>query len=283
MAETENKVYRDSNLETLWVLLAVIGMFFVVAMAGLYIFSSKSYDEVEIMATNLSGDRKEVPQFDFDPIDYTRMEGAPPPPIEISPKKDIEEGTSPQKENSSLVESPLTALPLFSESSSRPQTPTDMAVKSYIEGEKQNPLQVAQASLPSPQPSAETKDISPPPPKEKKVIPSQPSPPSSTGAAAPSSRWRPTTPKVVKKAPVYWIQVGSYTSLTKAEMVSQFMDTQGLTSTVQTASLNGYSLFRVRIGAFKTRQEAEKFIQGIRTLKGFEESYIVESTAIRQS
>jgi len=80
-----------------------------------------------------------------------------------------------------------------------------------------------------------------------------------------------------EKVQVYWIQVGSYGTMTKAESVSSFLKEKGLSTAVQTRAVDGVTRYRVRIGAFNTKEEADKFNGQVRTIRGFEESYVVQS------
>lgn len=84
------------------------------------------------------------------------------------------------------------------------------------------------------------------------------------------------------KVLVYWIQVGSYTTMTKAESVSTFLKDKGVSSTVQVKAVEGKTMYRVRIGAFNTKNEADKFNTQVRSLSGFEQSYVVQSTISKQ-
>ncbi|MDA3955218.1 SPOR domain-containing protein [Oceanispirochaeta sp.] len=98
----------------------------------------------------------------------------------------------------------------------------------------------------------------------------------------------PVTPKV--KTPVYkevsqlvyWIQVGSYSSMTKAESVRVVLKEKGLTGTVQTKDVNGNTVYRVRIGAFNSKEEAEKFSTQVQALKGYEESFVIQSVQVKK-
>ncbi len=96
---------------------------------------------------------------------------------------------------------------------------------------------------------------------------------------------KPAEPEVRYKevsVEVYWIQVGSYGSMTKAESVTAFLKDKGVSSTVQVKSVDGTARYRVRIGAFNTKAEADKFNVQVRSLEGFEESFVVQSTISRQ-
>ncbi|MBN2657651.1 MAG: SPOR domain-containing protein [Spirochaetales bacterium] len=81
---------------------------------------------------------------------------------------------------------------------------------------------------------------------------------------------------------VYWIQVGSYTDLTKAEDVRSYLLTRDISSEIQTRSVDGTTYYRVRIGAFQSKGEADKFLDPIKDVKNFEESYVVQTTMIRE-
>lgn len=81
---------------------------------------------------------------------------------------------------------------------------------------------------------------------------------------------------------VFWIQVGSYSSLTKAESVSDSLKSRGLTTTVQSKNVGGNAVFRVRIGAFNTKAEADKFSVQVKGLEGYEESFVIQSSMIKK-
>jgi cell division protein FtsN len=72
----------------------------------------------------------------------------------------------------------------------------------------------------------------------------------------------------------YWIQAGSFSSAARADEVSRRLGEQGLAPRTTTRDLNGKTHFRVRVGPYTSRAEAEKFLGWIRELKGFETSYI---------
>jgi cell division protein FtsN len=72
----------------------------------------------------------------------------------------------------------------------------------------------------------------------------------------------------------YWIQAGSFSSASRAEEVSRRLEERGLAARTTTRDLNGKTHFRVRVGPYANKAEAEKFLDWIRELKGFETSYI---------
>ena len=100
----------------------------------------------------------------------------------------------------------------------------------------------------------------------------------------------PAPVKPVEPAPVYmdvkvtvfWIQVGSYATMTKAESVSTYLQDKGLNSTIQVKAIDGATRYRVRIGAFNSKAEADKFNSQVQSLDGFEQSYVVQSSMTKQ-
>jgi len=74
----------------------------------------------------------------------------------------------------------------------------------------------------------------------------------------------------------YWIQAGSYGSNSRANQVREQLSEKGITSTVQTRELESGTYFRVRIGPYENSEEAAKFLQWVKNLEGFNDSYITE-------
>jgi DedD protein len=81
---------------------------------------------------------------------------------------------------------------------------------------------------------------------------------------------------------VYWIQVGSYSALVKAEEVRDYLLTKDISSEIQTKAVDGKTYYRVRIGTFQSKGEADRFLDPIKELKNFEESYVVQTTMVRE-
>ena len=81
----------------------------------------------------------------------------------------------------------------------------------------------------------------------------------------------------------YWIQAGSYTSSSRAQEVSAVLEDQGLISKITTRSISGQTYYRVRIGPYMSKAEAEKFLEWVKAVKGFESSYISMVSAKRRN
>jgi len=79
----------------------------------------------------------------------------------------------------------------------------------------------------------------------------------------------------------YWIQVGAYSDKYQAEFIAERMDQFGLKASVFTTQAGGRTLFRVRIGPYENRPEAEKFLAWITPTRDFENSYVSRVTVTR--
>lgn len=74
----------------------------------------------------------------------------------------------------------------------------------------------------------------------------------------------------------YWIQIGSFSSLSKANGVKENLKKNGAASMISTKEVNGDNFYRVRIGPYSNNNEAKKFLSWIKELEGFNDSYISE-------
>ena len=168
-------------------------------------------------------------------------------------------------------------LPVVEE---EPEEAEEMVI---IVGEREEaPSEEAEAALP------EVPEKAVPPRLDSQAPETAPKPgaPAATAPVARStpapSRTRPTTTPVAKPAPrprevsvtEYWIQAGSYTSPSRAQEIASVLEEQGLVSKITTRTLSGTTYYRVRIGPYMSKAEAEKFLDWVKAVKGFESSYI---------
>ncbi|MDC7227944.1 MAG: SPOR domain-containing protein [Spirochaetales bacterium] len=111
------------------------------------------------------------------------------------------------------------------------------------------------------------------PVKEVPVVDIQPAAPVKTAAVE-----KPAVPdaKKAEKITEYWIQAGSFSTLSKASDVKARLTENGASSTISTTNVNGTDYYRVRLGPYADQNEADKFLSWIKAVKGFEGSYISE-------
>ena len=81
-------------------------------------------------------------------------------------------------------------------------------------------------------------------------------------------------PKVTYKdvtEDIYWLQVGSFPNSVSADNLRAFLKARGIDSVMQTREVNGTLYYRVRVGAFSEKGEAEAFKEKLIALKEIEE------------
>jgi DedD protein len=72
----------------------------------------------------------------------------------------------------------------------------------------------------------------------------------------------------------YWVQTGSFSAKTRAETVKETLASKGITSLIENREVNGTNFFRVRVGPYTSRNEADYWLALIKAIDGFEESQI---------
>jgi len=119
-----------------------------------------------------------------------------------------------------------------------------------------------------------------------------PQPSASTAPAArpqtvPIVKPRSTKPTVQARAPRktadYWIQTGSYKSQSKAEELVALLESKGLGSRVFSYALKGDTFYRVRVGPYSNKGEADRFLALVKQVQGLESSYISMVPAVKSA
>lgn len=97
---------------------------------------------------------------------------------------------------------------------------------------------------------------------------------------------------IKKKAPAkkklitttgYWIQVGSFKTSAKAQSTVEALKEKGLSSRVVLKNIDGENWYRVRIGIYENKDEAQKFCDEVKKIKLngqeiFKGSYVSKTT-----
>ena len=98
--------------------------------------------------------------------------------------------------------------------------------------------------------------------------------------AAPAAEAKRSVPlaKLAPKLPLheFWVQVGSFASRARANALEQRLSDHGIISRVTTRSTDTDVFFRVRVGPYGSRKEAEKFLAWVQQVDGMDGSYISE-------
>jgi cell division protein FtsN len=168
---------------------------------------------------------------------------------------------------------------LYQYAQEKPQAPTVESTKPsepevlrFVIGEEnKGKTEIPQPFLPTPQVAVQ---------KPKLQAPQE------TRPAAPSSTpQKPAAQKPVPERTVrgveYWIQTGSYKSQTKAEDLAKLLSDKGLSGRVFSYTQRNDTFYRVRIGPYLNRNEADKFLSTVKQIQGLESSYVSSVTSTR--
>jgi len=229
--------------KVLWVVFSIALALVVILAAGLFLLRPRQPASAAQVrpgaAPSLEG---------YDPYEYVRGTSAPPgltpPPAESEPVV-IVIGEPPGSQPAiAPLESPI--APLEAPHERAPAAPAPVA-QSAAKPERPSAPQERTAATAAAQPAAQA---------------------AAKPAAKPAAR--PKSMSVTE----YWIQAGSFSSASRADEVSRRLEERGLATRTITRDLNGKTHFRLRVGPYPSKAEAEKFLGWIRELKGFEASYI---------
>ena len=88
---------------------------------------------------------------------------------------------------------------------------------------------------------------------------------------APATAARPVSPRTVND---YWIQIGAYSAMVRAEDVKERLAKNGLISIIETRMIDGQNLYRVRLGPYTSDREANHWLAIVKTIDGFHESQV---------
>ncbi len=86
-----------------------------------------------------------------------------------------------------------------------------------------------------------------------------------------------------RKTADYWIQTGSYKSQAKAEDLVALLESKGLGSRVFSYAAKDDTFYRVRVGPYSSKGEADKFLALVKQVQGLESSYISMIPAAKNS
>lgn len=216
----------------LWAVVAVSLLVVVVLAGGLYFLRPRGAQEAEITVTYADGSP-------FDPFEYVRDDQETPGLIDSA---------APTRQVSLVVGGDLdapAAAPVFSDTSGR-LTPRAAASSPPVA-----PAPAAGAPAPAP---ART----PQPAVTRSAAPV---------AAAPAPAPTPTPAPAPRAAggSQYWIQVGSFSTRSRADDLYNLLRDQGYAGRITAHDAGGVTMHRVRIGPYGSRPEADRLLGKLRS------------------
>ncbi|MEW5814702.1 MAG: SPOR domain-containing protein [Spirochaetota bacterium] len=236
--------------KVLWIIFSVTLFVLVVVGIGLIWFlpADRKVAEAAPAAGTAAESLKKGRGLDFDPIEWVRKSEEYP---------GLEEKKAEGKESKDLVV-------VYGEDEGKDRTGISKAAETpKIEEAK---------------PSAAGKPVVSGP-SVKKEIPVTLAPTRKT-VEQPAKKEQAAPPKMVRVTE-YWIQTGSYKSKARAEQVKENLSAKGVESRITSRLLDGEDYFRVRIGPYTNKDEAQKFLEWVKSISGFENSYVSMVYALR--
>jgi DedD protein len=104
--------------------------------------------------------------------------------------------------------------------------------------------------------------------------------PQPTAPKAPASPAKVQSPKKVK-ADEYWIQAASFASRGKADELKDSLAAKGIACIISVKDIDGKSWYRVRIGPYSGKAEAEGWLSRLKALPGCSEAFISKTVVER--
>jgi cell division protein FtsN len=241
----------------LWVIFS-ISLFLVVVLAGgLYLLRPVPGEDAEVATGQTS------PLRGFDAFEYVRGKSELPP-LEEEPQ---------EAEEMVIIVGEREQAPAEQSESALPEVP-EKAVPPMLDsqGTETEAKRTAAAARPSTAPSPSRPAAAPVSRTPTASTAARPQPAAEPAARKPAAQPAPRPREV--SVTEYWIQAGSYTSSSRAQEVADLLGEQGLVSKITTRTLSSETYYRVRIGPYMSKGEAEKFLEWVKAVKGFESSYI---------
>jgi len=79
----------------------------------------------------------------------------------------------------------------------------------------------------------------------------------------------------------FWVQAGSFSTIARAEGVKDTLANKGITSIIENRVLDGTTYYRVRVGPYTSKNEADYWLGLIQSINGFESSQVWQSQSTR--
>jgi len=148
------------------------------------------------------------------------------------------------------------------------------------------------APVPKPAPTAAPRTVAQAAPKPAATAATQPAatqPAATQPAAAKPAATQPAATQPAESKPAaapkvyddFWVQTGAFSTVTKAEVVKETLSSKGITSIIENGNVDGQTLFRVRVGPYTSKNEADYWLSLIKSMNGFEESQVRQTQSRR--
>jgi DedD protein len=114
------------------------------------------------------------------------------------------------------------------------------------------------------------------------AVPDAPRTPAPAARQTPAAAPRAPAARTAAPAPSrardnYWVQTGSFSTIARAEAVKDTLSAKGIASLVENREVQGKTWFRVRVGPYTSKNEADYWLALIKSIQGFEESLVFKT------
>lgn len=96
----------------------------------------------------------------------------------------------------------------------------------------------------------------------------------STASKSPVAKAEPAKPTAQKVYDDYWIQTGAFSTKNLADSAREALSRKGIPSFVEIKTLNDKTYYRVRVGPYTSKKEADYWLSLVKALDGFDKSYV---------
>ena len=79
----------------------------------------------------------------------------------------------------------------------------------------------------------------------------------------------------------FWVQTGSFSTVARAEGMKENLASKGITSIIENRVMDGTTYYRVRVGPYTSKNEADYWLTLIKSMAGFETSQVWQSQSLR--
>jgi DedD protein len=78
----------------------------------------------------------------------------------------------------------------------------------------------------------------------------------------------------------WWVQANSYSRKAGADSAKKFLETKGITSVITDGVVKGKTFYRVRVGPYSSKTEADYWLSLIKTIEGMENSLVLQNSSL---
>jgi DedD protein len=116
-------------------------------------------------------------------------------------------------------------------------------------------------------------------PKPQATAAAKPAVEKPVAARPPAAKPAADKPKTVKTydSSKFWIQTGAFSTITYAEGAKDYLEARGIKSIIEDPIINGKTWYRVRVGPYTTRDEANYWLALVKSIDGFAASQVWEA------